>query len=461
MNNPPNKKIIDFSNGIYHNSQPNENMMYFGNGLYDIIIWVVPKLIENIFKIILRIDQPDRYPIIYIIIVILVIVQIILFINTILYYTKYLHNDSNNDIVLFEKYPVFEYLKDENFMDIDAFFLKYDSPFPYIFIWYPFLIVIYLIYSNKYKIKYQHISFIFLIFLFIAYYFAFNFAMDIPTKNKIREFEEEYIRKHIINMRINTDIHYNVNNVNRQKILKILKYIIISDMEKNYKLNIDTIAKQIKDQFNDNDKTNIEYIKNALNADALNADTKDDNKITILELIYTYGNKGVIKEKDDISRIKYIKYIDKYFSLLINENIDATKINYSMYYILGLSSKDFVENKPTIFASDKTTVKFKNIILKLDELLDDTIYVNIKRYYIGMLIASVLIIIILIVSFWNEIRKAFSNFCRDFKLDRIKVAVIGIILVSFAIQSVVYIDIRNRANAEADDKEDQESAEAT
>jgi len=353
--------------------------------------------------------------------------------------------------VLFEKYPVFEYLKDENFMDIDAFFLKYDSPFPYIFIWYPFLIVIYLIYSNitnKNNIEYQHISFIFLIFLFIAYYFAFNFAMDIPTKNKIREFEDEYINKHIINMRINTDIDYNVNNVNRQKILKILKYIIISDMEKmNYTLNIDTIAKQIKDQFNDNDKTNIDYIKNALNAD------KDADKITILELIYTYGNKGVIK--DDISRIKYIKYIDKYFSLLINENIDATKINYSMYYILGLSSKDFVDNNPTIFASETTTEKFKNIILKLDELLDDTIYVNIKRYYIGMLIASVLIIIILIVSFLDVILKAFSNFCREFKLDRIKVAVIGIILVSFAVQSVVYIDIRNRANADADDKKDQ------
>jgi hypothetical protein len=370
--------------------------------------------------------------------------------------------------VLFEKYPVFEYLKDENFMDIDAFFLKYDSPFPYIFIWYPVSVVLYVqlykhlfyIHGNEYNIMHnkEHVFsyFVGLTFLFIAYYFAFNFAMDIPTKNKIREFEDEYINKHIINMRINTDIDYNVNNVNRQKILKILKNIIISDMEKkNYTLNIDIIAKQIKDQFNDNDKTNIDYIKNALNAD-----NKDTNKITILELIYTYGNKEVIK--DDISRIKYIKYIDKYFSLLINENIDKNKINYSMYYILGLSSKNFVENKPTIFASDITTEKFKNIILKLDELLDDTIYVNIKRYYIGMLIASVLIIIILIVSFWNEIRKAFSNFCREFKLDGRKVVFVVVILAIILSSGIgVYTNIRGTANAEADDKKDQESAEAT
>ena len=416
----------------------------------------------------LGINKLNIPPIIYIIIIILVIVQIILFINTILYYTKYLHNDSNNDIVLFEKYPVFEYLKDENFMDIDAFFLKYDSPFPYIFIWYPVSVVLYVqlykhlfyIHGNEYNIMHnkEHVFsyFVGLTFLFIAYYFAFNFAMDIPTKNKIREFEDEYINKHIINMRINTDIDYNVNNVNRQKILKILKNIIISDMEKkNYTLNIDIIAKQIKDQFNDNDKTNIDYIKNALNAD-----NKDTNKITILELIYTYGNKEVIK--DDISRIKYIKYIDKYFSLLINENIDKNKINYSMYYILGLSSKNFVENKPTIFASDITTEKFKNIILKLDELLDDTIYVNIKRYYIGMLIASVLIIIILIVSFWNEIRKAFSNFCREFKLDGRKVVFVVVILAIILSSGIgVYTNIRGTANAEADDKKDQESAEAT
>ena len=255
-------------------------------------------------------------------------------------------------------------------------------------------------------------------------------------------------------MRINTVIDYNVN---RQKILKILKYIIISDMEKNnYILNIDTIAKQIKDQLND--ATTIDYIKTAFNADNIDA-----NKITILELIYTYGNKEVIK--DDISRIKYIKYIDKYFSLLINENIDATKINYSMYYILGLSRKDFVENKPTIFASETTTENFKNIILELEELLDDTIYVNIKRYYIGMLIASGLIIIILIVSFWNEIRKAFSNFCREFKLDGIKVVFIAaitfVIVLSFGGQAGMYKNTLAAANADTEDTDDYESAETT
>ncbi len=417
----------------------------------------------------LGINKPNVPPIIYIIIVILVIVQIILFINTILYYTKYEKNKSENNIPLFEKYPVFEYLKDENFMEIDAFFLKYNSPFPYIFIWYPVSVVLYvllckhlfIIQGNEYNIMpdKEHVFgyFVGLTLLFIAYYFAFNFAMDIPTKNKIRDFEDEYINKYIINMRINTVIDYNVN---RQKILKILKYIIISDMEKmekmNYILNIDTIAKQIKDQLND--ATTIDDIKIAFNADNI-----DVNKISILDLIYTYGNKEVIK--DDISRIKYIKYIDKYFSLLINENIDATKINYSMYYILGLSRKDFVENKPTIFASETTTENFKNIILNLDKLLDDTIYVNIKRYYIGMLIASGLIIIILIVSFWNEIRKAFSNFCREFKLDGRKVVFIAaitfVIVLSFGGQAGMYKNTLAVANADSEDTDDQESAEAT
>ena len=135
MNNLPTKTEI--FNGIYN------GMSY--------AVYNIPNLIKNIFKIILRIDQQDRDPIIYIIVVILVIVQIILFINTILYYTKYLHNDSNNDPPLFKKYPVFEYLKNDNFMEIDAFFLKYNSPFPYIFIWYPSLIVIYLIYSKYSK----------------------------------------------------------------------------------------------------------------------------------------------------------------------------------------------------------------------------------------------------------------------------------------------------------------------
>ena len=436
MNNPP-TKTIEIFNGIYNHS-------------FD-AVYNIPNLIKNIFKIILRIDQDDRDPIIYIIVVILVIVQIILFINTILYYTKYLHNDSNNDPPLFNKYPVFEYLKNDNFMEIDAFFLKYNSPFPYIFIWYPSLIVIYLIYqkysnfTNNNDLEYQHKLFIFLIFLFIAYYFAFNFAMDIPTKNKICEFENDYIKKHIINMNINTDIKYNLN---RPKILKILKYIIISDMEKkNYALVIEVIANKIVDQLNDKN-INKEYIKTALNAD-----NEDPEKITILQLIYTYGNQMVIK--DDISRIKYIDYIDKYFSLLINENIDATKINYSMYYILGLSSKDFVENKPTIFASDKTTGIFKDIILKLNSLLDDTIYVNIKKYYIGMLIASFLIIIILIGYNIKEIGKAFSYFCREFKLDKTKVLVIGaiviIVAVSFAIQSGMYDLTRKAANTDSED----------
>lgn len=410
----------------------------------------------------LGINKPNIPPIIYIIIVILVIVQIILFINACLYYTKYEKNNSENNIPLFEKYPVFEYLKDENFMDIDAFFLKYNSPFPYIFIWYPVSIVLCvqlykhfdIIDGNKFYIMHdkEHVfgHFVGLTLLFIAYYFVFNFVVDIPIKTAIDNFNNEQINKHI--MQIKTDDYKD----KKEKILKILKYKIISDMENdNYTLDKDKIVKSIFDQLNDPSITK-DNIKNILNADKI---VEDQNKISILELIYVYGNKKVV------DKTKYIKYIDRYFSLLINEKIDTNNTNYSTYYILGLSSIKFAEDTPTILSGEEANKNFKSIISELNKLLDDTIYVIIKRYYVVMVVLPGLIILLLIVSFWNEIIKAFSYFCREFKLDRKKVIFIAviviIILVSFGIQAGLYKDIRNRANADTDDTKDYESAETT
>jgi len=376
-------------------------------------------LFKNVFNI-----NENLTSIIYVMITILLIVHVILFINTIIKLNRY--SDIENCKSFFNNYPDFEYLKNDYLMEIDAFFFKYNSPFPYIFIFYPLsLYLFYLKYnSSTNTIKpmndTKYIWLIILILLIsVTYFISFNTFHNFYIKPKIDELRDT-IKKNIIELDIITNSTSSLHKNHRIEFLNILKDIIIYEIDHSIPYEINNIADKVLKQMVIIDKE-VKLVDVQV---AINAGNTDVTKINILKIIYTYNNPD---------------FVGKYFSLLINETYNENKVSYSLYYILGKCKMDYLDN---VFDEPFNTI-FKDLIKNLEDTFRNYLNDYTKRYYLTLVIGSVVMFLSILVLYRSNINKVLMDFSREYQV--IPLFVLLILYLAIILSFVYYhIDSENK-----------------
>jgi hypothetical protein len=382
-----------------------------------------------LFKNILNFNE-NLTSIIYVMITILLIVHVILFINTTIKLNRY--SDIENDKSFFNNYPDFEYLKNDYLMEIDAFFFKYNSPFPYIFIVYPCLLLLYLVYlkynspTNTIK-PMDDTKYIWLIslilFISVGYFVLFNIFHNLYIKPKIDELRDT-IKKNIIELEIITNTATDMENKQRLEFLNILKDIIIYEIDHSIPYEINKIAEKVFNQ--------MKIVKTDVKLDdvqkAINVSNTDEKKINILKIIYTYGNK---------------EFAGKYFSLLIDETYNKTynenKVSYSLYYILGKCKMDYLNNN--VFDEPFNDI-FKGLINNLEDTFRNYLNDYTKRYYIILVSFSSFLFSIFLLLYRSNIKKVLMDFSREYQV--IPLLVLLILYLAIILSFVYYhIDSEN------------------
>jgi hypothetical protein len=265
------------------------------------------------------------------------------------------------------------------------------------------------------------------------------------------------------------EINSNIFDINNQKfILAIIPYIFISiimiiynvnkkgneDSLKNFKenhyKNIDekiyngtsaelrVLKNKIIDllknkSFLEDDKDTIKYIENNFNKD------EADKKHSILKVIFQiYVHEY---SKNDIDKIKYIKHINDYFELLINdrekteesakkkEEVVKKTDYYTMFYIFRLKNI-------STYDTDLT-----NIYQEFDNMLND-IKKKVSSYFIAIIVLYVLLFLIIapgIIYYYNMKSPIINIFIIDsyyyFNIGKI---LISACTLAFVIYFVLY-----------------------
>jgi hypothetical protein len=377
-----------------------------------------------LFKNILNCNE-NLTSIIYVMITILLIVHVILFINTTIKLNRY--SDIENYKSFFNNYPDFEYLKNDYLMEIDAFFFKFNSPFPYIFIFYPCLLyLIYQIYNSptntiKPMTDTKYILLISLIlFISVGYFVLFNTFHNFFIKPKIDELRDT-IKKNIIELEIITNPASSLRTNHRVEFLNILKDIIIYEIDHSIPYEINNIADKVLKQMVIIDKeVKLKDVQAAINAGNI-----DENKINILKIIYTYNNPD---------------FVGKYFSLLINETYNENKVSYSLYYILGKCKMDYLVNN--VFDEPFNT-RFKDLINNLEDTFRNYLNDYTKKYYFTLVFISAAMFLLILVLYQSNINKVLMDFSREYQVFPLFVL---LILYLAIILSFVYyhIDSENK-----------------
>jgi hypothetical protein len=390
------------------------NVTPFAKGTFNIFLYL--------FKNILNCNE-NLTSIIYVMITILLIVYAILFINATIKLNRY--SDIENDKSFFNNYPDFEYLKNDYLMEIDAFFFKYNSPFPYIFIFYPCLLyLVYLKYNSptntiKPMDDTKYILLISLILLIsVAYFIIFNTFHNFFIKPKIDELRDT-IKKNIIELEIITNPASSLHTNHRVEFLNILKDIIIYEIDHSIRYEINNIAdKVLKQMVIIVPEVKLDDVKKAINAG-----NTDVTKINILKIIYTYKNPD---------------FVGKYFSLLINETYNENKVSYSLYYILGKCKMDYLNN---VFDEPFNSI-FKGLINNLDDTFRNYLNDYTKRYYIILVSLSTVLFTTFLWLYRSNIKKILMDFSREYQV--IPLLVLLILYLAIILSFVYYhIDSEN------------------
>jgi hypothetical protein len=242
--------------------------------------------------------------------------------------------------------PIFEYLKKDDILYIDEYMLNTKSP---IFITIVSIFIISFVavlciwfWCNKFY-KDDPLPYKFNMLFYIAMMpYLFTFIIII-TYN---EFRRVYINDTFVGCdnEYKKDIIDNILAEDNPSYLKELKKIIIFMLENDVTYTNDEDIKSKLEKNNDEDVSSI--------AKGLKLEIKD-NQISILKLILDIYEKDY-KGND---KIKYIKYINDYFDLLINNK----RSNYTKYYILGLAKNipDKINNVCDLFKNSLDDVKNK------------------------------------------------------------------------------------------------------
>lgn len=244
--------------------------------------------------------------------------------------------------------PIFEYLKKDDILYIDEYLLNTKSPIfitivSIFIISFVAVLCIWLWWKNykKYeKFEYNIDKFYYIAIAMMPYLFT---LIIIITYN---EFRRVYINDTFLgcNKEYEKDIIDNILAEDNPSYLKEIKKIIIFMLENDKTYTNDEDIKSKLEKNNDEDVSRI--------AKGLKLEIKD-NQISILKLILDIYEKDY-KEND---KIKYIKYINDYFDLLINNK----RGNYTKYYILGLAKNipDKINNVCDLFKNSLDDIKNK------------------------------------------------------------------------------------------------------
>jgi len=380
-------------------------------------------ILLNLFINILNLNE-NFTSIIYVMITILLIVHTILFINATIKFDRY--SDIETYKSFFNNYPDFQYLKNDYLMEIDAFFLNYKNPFPYIFIFYPTFIFI----AQKFGInndiptiqdRNYEILIVLTLLISVIYVITFNTCHYFFIKPKIDEIGKN-IKDKIIELEIITNTASYMHKNYRGDFLNILKDIIIYEVDHRIPYDINNIAGKVFKQMQIiKPDVKLEDVKEAINAG--NTDVK---KINILKIIYTYGNK---------------EFVGKYFSLLIDETYNENKVSYSLYYILGKCNIDYSNNNNI---SDEPFYRiFKGLIKDLDDTFRDNLNGYTKTYYTILVSLSSILFFVFLVLYKSNINKVLMDFSREYQV--IPLLVLLILYLAIILSFIVYhIDSENR-----------------
>jgi hypothetical protein len=189
--------------------------------------------------------------------------------------------------------------------------------------------------------------------------------------------------------------------------LKELKKIIINMLENDKTYKNDADIKSKLEKSNDIDVSSI--------AKGLKLE-EGENQISILKLILE------IYEKDykDKEKIKYIKYINDYFDLLI----DNKRSNYTKYYILGLAKNipDKINNVCNIFKNSLDDIKNK-----------------IYAYFVVIILFFCLCYIVVpLIIFWNLDRNYFNKFIIDISYNIFSITILFTLFFTFIIYFALF-----------------------
>jgi hypothetical protein len=242
--------------------------------------------------------------------------------------------------------PIFEYLKEDDIMYIDEYLLNIKSPIPItiVSIFIISFVAVLCIWFWCYKFyKDDPLPYKFNMLFYIAMMPYLFTLIIIITYN---EFRRVYINDTFVGCdnEYKKDIIDNILAEDNPSYLKELKKIIIFMLENDVTYTNDEDIKSKLEKNNDEDVSSI--------AKGLKLEIKD-NQISILKLILDIYEKDY-KGND---KIKYIKYINDYLDLLINNK----RSNYTKYYILGLAKNipDKINNVCDLFKNSLDDVKNK------------------------------------------------------------------------------------------------------
>jgi len=306
--------------------------------------------------------------------------------------------------------PIFEYLKKDDIMYIDEYLLNTKSPIfiTVVSIFSISLFSIICIHSWWYYYK-KDISFPYeidnKIFIIASLSYLFTFIIII-TYN---EFRRIYVNETFLgcDKEYKNDITDDIILAKDPSYLKELKKIIIYMLENDEKYINDADIKSKLEINNDKDVSSI--------AKGLKLEN-EGNKISILKLIldiYEKDYKG--KEK-----IEYIKYINDYFDLLI----DNKRGNYTKYYILGLA-----KNIPD---------KINNVCNLFKNSLDD-IKNKIYAYFIVIIIFFCLCFITIpLIILWYYERLNFNKFLIDTSYNIFSITILFSLFFAFMIYFALF-----------------------
>jgi hypothetical protein len=309
--------------------------------------------------------------------------------------------------------PIFEYLKEDDILYIDEYLLNVKSPIFItiisIFSISLFSIICIRLWWNNYK---KDIQFPYEIdnktFIIASLSYLFTFIIII-TYN---EFRRIYVNETFLgcDKEYKNDITDDILALEKEdssSYLKELKKIIINMLENDKTYKNDADIKSKLEKSNDIDVSSI--------AKGLKLE-EGENQISILKLILEIYKKDY-KDKE---KNKYIKYINDYFDLLI----DNKRSNYTKYYILGLAKNipDKINNVCNIFKNSLDDIKNK-----------------IYAYFVVIILFFCLCYIVVpLIIFWNLDRNYFNKFIIDISYNIFSITILFTLFFTFIIYFALF-----------------------
>ena len=364
--------------------------------------------------------------------------------------------DENTEPII--EQPIIEYLKPNNFLYIDKFFLDITESKSPVVITLGIIIAISIIvlgaliaYWSQNKpntlkelwgslTKTSFLKYIPILYIIIIG-FVFNNSIITANKDTLKTFDTEFN-----GLIINFNFVGEEEPTLKETFLKELKKIIISEIYNNYWND--------KFVYNDETITNELSIKLNITAEKLTKifDNSTDTNYTIPKVIfYIYKLSYYKKKKEDENiidydkRIKddiqeYINRIDRYFNILINDKGKDTNY-YNKYYLISLIKKDSsVDIDSNNYVKEITSLKDLNtkFNVKIESIKN-----RIQSYYIAIIVLYIILLIFLLIYYFENFHNLWIFICNLLFIYNINILRASISIVIIVIILSVLFSMRN------------------